>query len=52
MDDLKMKVCQYIDGHKDELVEFLQEMVRFDSVYLKEEGIQNYLADCFKRAGW
>ncbi len=52
MDILKERIFQHIDAHKEEVVPLLQDMVRFDSVYLKEEEIQRYLADFFAAQGW
>lgn len=40
----KEQAYHYLELHKKELITLLQDMVRFPSVYLQEEGIQKYMA--------
>lgn len=48
----KEDIYTYIDEHKKEAVELLQEMIRFNSVYEKEEDIQRFLSKKYQKQGW
>lgn len=49
--DQKKLAWNYIDNNIDELIALLQEMISYKSVYLREEGMQKYMASYLANMG-